>query len=75
VEPPRPDDFEAPDSADTMRISTVWSDGSALIRLMSAAPRDFFANRSSMATMSGRPMMIASSAAGVSASVNAWASV
>jgi hypothetical protein len=58
-----------------MRISTVSSEVSALMRLMSAAPRDFFANRRSMATMSGRPLMIASSAAGVSASVNAWASV
>ena len=71
AEPPRPAGFAEPDSADTMRISTVSSEVSALMRLMSAAPRDFFANRRSMATMSGRPVMMASSAAGVSASVNA----
>ena len=37
-----------------MRISHVSSDGSALMRLMSAAPRDFFAKMRSTATMSGR---------------------
>ena len=45
------------------------------MRLISAAPRDFLAKMRSMATMSGRPVMIASSAAGVSASVNACASL
>ena len=60
-------------SCATMRISHELSDGSALIRLMSAVPREVAANIRSIATTLGRCRVITSRARSASASANAWA--
>ena len=61
----------SPLSCETMRISHSVSDGSALMRLMSAVPRDVAAKSRSSATTFGRCRVIRSSA--LSASVSAKA--
>ncbi len=61
-------------SCDTTRISERASDGSALMRLISAAPRGVVANARSSATIAGRRFMMVSSARSASPSVNARSS-
>ena len=58
-------------SCATILISQPVSDGSALMRLMSAAPREVAANSCSSATTGGFSRVIASSALSASASENA----
>src|SRR6266853_1601738 len=57
-------------SCEMTRISDCSSVGSALMRLMSAAPRGVIANKRSSATTFGRRLVITSSACSASTSVN-----